>query len=247
MGFLGYIFYINSVILMIQQSRVVKKYFALLLIVIFGITLTQNKTKAQSIKLLGSSTLNGAMNGVLLGGATMALQNSNDYRPVEVGLGAGTLYGIGLGAYDMSQIDKGEQFYISGTFNDGTNRSILVLLDTIYGAVGGMVVGTSVTLILQEEIGQGLQYGAGAGAWLGMGFGLIDTFMLAERPANLQAGNFSQPQQNVEGLITYSNAGQSIQVGMISPGFIEQKHLSGKQLSTSYEPSLNLVNLKINL
>lgn len=196
---------------------------------------------------MGSSTLNGAMNGVLLGGATMALQNSNNYRPVEMGLGIGTLYGIGVGAYDISQINKGEQFYISGTFNDGTNRSILVLLDTIYGATGGMVIGTSITLILQERIEKGLQYGAGAGAWLGMGFGLIDTFMLAERPANLQSHNVSQPQQNIDGLITYINADQSIQVGMVNPEFLTQKHLSSKHFGTSYELSLNIVELKINL
>lgn len=203
--------------------------------------------KAQSIELLGSSTLNGAMNGVLLGGATMALQNSNNYRPVEVGLGAGTLYGIGMGANDMSQISKGEQFYISGTFNDGTNRSILVLLDTIYGAVGGMLVGSSVTLILQERIEKGLQYGAGAGAWLGMGFGLIDAFVLAEKPANLQAANISLPQKSVNGLLTYSNADQSIQVGMVNPEFIKQKQLSSKRYSTSYKPSVNVFELKINL
>lgn len=224
-----------------------KKHFIVLFTIVLGITLTNNIVKAQSIELLGSSTLNGAMNGVLLGGATMALQNSNDYRPVEVGLGAGTLYGIGIGAYDMSQIGKGEQFYISGTFNDGTNRSILVLLDTIYGAVGGMLVGSSVTLIMQERIEKGLQYGAGAGAWLGMGFGLIDAFMLAEKHANLQASNISSEQQAVNGLITYSNANQSIQVGIVNPEFIEQKQLSSKRYSTSYAPSLNLLELKVTL
>ncbi|MDZ7658141.1 hypothetical protein [Fodinibius sp.] len=187
------------------------------------------------------------MNGVLVGGATMALQNSNDYRPVEVGLGAGTLYGIGIGAYDMSQIEKGEQFYISGTFNDGTNRSILVLLDTIYGAVGGMVVGSSITLIMQERIEKGLQYGAGTGAWLGMGFGLIDAFVLAEKPANLQASNISLKQQRVNGLVTYNNANQSIQVGMINPGFIAKKQLSSKRFSTSYKPTLNILEVNINL
>jgi hypothetical protein len=149
-----------------------------------------------------------------------------------------------MGAYDMSQIDKGEQFYISGTFNDGTNRSILVLLDTIYGAVGGMLVGSSVTLILQERIEQGLQYGAGAGAWLGMGFGLIDAFTLAEKPANLQASTLSS-QQPVNGLITYSNADQTIQVGMINPEFIEQKQLSSKRYRSSYKPSLNVLELKV--
>lgn len=223
-----------------------KKLLALLFLIIFGITIFQNSLKAQSIELLGGSTLNGAMNGVLLGGATMALQNSNDFRPVEIGLGAGTLFGIGLGAYDISQIDKGEQFYISGTFNDGTNRSILVLLDTIYGATGGMVVGTSVTLILQERIGKGLQYGAGAGAWVGLGFGLIDAFALSEKPANLQASSTGS-KRSVGGLFTYQNAQQSIQVGMMNPEIIQQKQLSTNQLQNNYSPAVNVVELQVNL
>ena len=110
-----------------------------------------------------------------------------------------------------------------------------------------MLVGSSVTLIMQERIEKGLQYGAGAGAWLGMGFGLIDAFMLAEKPANLQASNISSEQQAVNGLITYSNANQSIQVGIVNPEFIEQKQLSSKRYSTSYAPSLNLLELKVTL
>lgn len=223
-----------------------KKHFAALLIIIFGLTTSQNILQAQSIELLGGSTLNGAMNGVLLGGATMALQNSNDFRPVEVGLGAGTLYGIGAGAYDMSQIDKGEQFYISGTFNDGTNRSILVLLDTIYGATGGMLIGSSVTLIVKERIGKGLQYGAGAGAWLGFGFGLIDAFALSKKPNNLQASS-ANTKRSVGGLLTYSNAKQSVEVGMINPEIMEQKQLSSTQFHKSYNATVNLVELQVNL
>lgn len=223
-----------------------KKHFAALLIIIFGLTTSQNLLQAQSIELLGGSTLNGAMNGVLLGGATMALQNSNDFRPVEVGLGAGTLYGMGAGAYDMSQIDKDEQFYISGTFNDGTNRSILVLLDTIYGATGGMLVGSSVTLIVKERVGKGLQYGAGAGAWLGFGFGLIDAFALSEKPNNLQASS-TNSKRSVGGLLTYSNAKQSVEIGMINPEIIEQKQLSSKKFQKNYSATVNLVELQVNL
>ncbi len=223
-----------------------KKHLVLFIIVIFGITLSQNSLKAQSIELLGGSTLNGAMNGVIAGGATMALQNSNEFRPVEIGLGAGTLYGIGLGAYDMSQIDNGEQFYISGTFNDGTNRSILVLLDTIYGAAGGMIVGTSVTLILQERIAKGLQYGAGAGAWVGFGFGLIDAFAIAEHPANMQT-SVDESQQSVGGLLTYQNAQQSVELGMINPEIIKQKQLTTSQITNSYSPAVNVVELQVNL
>lgn len=223
-----------------------KKQLVALLIIIFGVGLSQDTLQAQSIELLGGSTLNGAMNGVLLGGATMALQNSNDFRPVEVGLGAGTLYGIGLGTYDMSQIDKGEQFYISGTFNDGTNRSILVLLDTIYGATGGMLIGSSVTLILQEQIGKGLQYGAGAGAWVGFGFGLIDAFALAKKPNNLQASSVNK-NHSVGGVLTYSNARKSVEIRMVNPQIIEQKQLSTKQLQTNYSPAVNLLELQVNL
>lgn len=223
-----------------------KKHLVLLLIIVFGIQIANNTLKAQSIELLGGSTLNGAMNGVLLGGATMALQNSNEYRPVEVGLGAGTLYGIGIGAYDMSQIDTGEQFYISGTFNDGTNRSILVLLDTIYGAAGGMVVGSSITLIAQERIEKGLQYGAGAGAWLGFGFGLFDTFVLSKRPANLQASSL-RSEHSIEGVISYRNTNKSVELGMINPKIIEQKILSSNRFQKSYQPTINVIELQVNL
>lgn len=224
-----------------------KKYFILLLIILFGISLSQNNLKAQSIELLGSSTLNGAMNGVLLGGATMALQNSNDFRPVEVGLGSGTLYGIGMGAYDMSQVNQGEQFYISGTFNDGKNRSILVLLDTIYGAAGGMVVGSSIMLIIQERIDKGLQYGAGAGAWLGFGFGLVDSFALSKRPATKQASIGTSYNQQVGGLLMYKNEPESIQVGLINPDFIKQKQLSSTTYGSRYQPTLNLLEFRLQL
>lgn len=187
------------------------------------------------------------MNGVLLGGATMALENSNDFRPVEVGLGGGTLYGIAMGAYDMTQIEQGDQFYISGTFNDGTNRSILVLLDTFYGAAGGMVVGSSVTLIIQERIEKGLQYGAGAGAWLGFGFGLVDAFVLGDRPGSAEAAIANSDQQNVGGILTYQNAQQSVQVGLINPDIIKQKQLSPNTLSTHYKPAINVVELQVDL
>src|SRR5699024_5954890 len=91
-------------------------------------------TKAQSIKLVGQNTLNGAITGALLGGATMALQNSDDFAPLRVGVGVGTLYGIGLGIIDISRISKGQQFYLSGAFNDATNSAVIPLLDTLYGA-----------------------------------------------------------------------------------------------------------------
>lgn len=198
------------------------------------------------MELLAGNTLNGAMNGVLLGGATMALQNSDDFGPVRVGLGAGTLYGMGMGVNNISQTSKGQQFYISGTFNDGTNTSILVLLDTIYGAAGGAIIASSISLIFQKPLAQALQYGTGTGAWVGFGFGIMDAFVFSEGP-DFSQQNLAQSYNNVSGLLTYSNASQSVKVGMLSPEMIVQKELSSNSFGTSYNFSLNLLELKVNL
>lgn len=222
-----------------------KKHLLLFVLIIFTGSVYTSPAKAQSVELLAGNTLNGAMNGVLLGGATMALQDNDDFEPLRVGLGAGTLYGIGVGVYDVTQTNKGQQFYISGTFNDGTNSSILVLLDTFYGAAGGALIASSISLIIQEPIVDALQYGSGAGAWVGFGFGLVDAFVLANGP------NFSEPvasvsQNSVSGLVTYSNASQSVELGMISPELVKQKQLSKTSLKTTYNASVKLVNLKVN-
>lgn len=223
-----------------------KKHLQTILAIIILAGLSYTPAKAQSIELVAGNTLNGAMNGVLLGGATMALQNSTDFDPVRVGLGAGTLYGIGMGIYDVSRVDKGQQFYISGTFNDGTNTSILLLFDTFYGAAGGALIASSISLIAQEPIDKALQYGAGAGAWVGFGFGIIDAFIFAEGPDFSQQAALSST-TTVDGLLTYHNASKSLQLGMLSPGLIAQKKLSSRSLTTTYTPSLNVLNVKVNL
>lgn len=222
-----------------------KQTLYFLFIVIVFCSVFSQATKAQTIELLGGNTLNGAVNGVVLGGATMALQNSNDFAPVRVGLGAGTLYGIGMGVYDLSQISKGQQYYIAGTFNDGLNSSILVLLDTFYGAAGGALIASSISLIIKAPFGKAVQYGAGAGAWTGFGFGLFDAFVLAQGP------DFSSPSANKgsnggSGLITYSSANHSLEMGLINPVLLQQKELTKKSLKTVYQPSVHLLDLKIN-
>ena len=147
------------------------------------------KAAAQTINTLGENTINGALTGTLLGGASMALTNDTDFYPLRVGLGLGTLYGLGVGAYDLLKTGA-NPVIVSGTFNDGNNSTIIVLLDTFYGAAAGAVVATSVMLVANEPLVQGLQYGAGAGAIAGFGFGLFDTFVLADRSTALA---FMQP------------------------------------------------------
>ncbi len=223
-----------------------KKYLLLLPLLVIFFGSFNSSAHAQAIELLGGNTLNGAMNGVLLGGATMALQNSDNFEPVRVGLGAGTLYGMGVGVSDISQNSKGQQFYISGTFNDGTNTSILVLMDTFYGAAGGAVISSCVSLIFQKPLTKALQYGTGAGAWLGFGFGLVDAFVLSSGP------DFSDPElalsgSEISGMLTYSNASQSVKVGMLNPTLIKQKELTSNSHSISFTPTVNVVELKVSL
>ena len=160
------------------------------------------KVTAQTINTLGENTLNGALTGTLLGGASMALTNDADFYTLQKGLGLGTLYGLGVGAYDLLQTG-GNPGIVSGIFNDGRNSTIIVLLDTFYGAAAGAVVATSVMLVANEPLVQGLQYGAGAGAIAGFGFGLFDTFVLANRSTTLTFMNPSTYEIPVQSVGTW--------------------------------------------
>lgn len=224
-----------------------KRYLQLLFIFALFVSVLPQQSKAQSIKLVGQNTLNGAINGVLLGGATMALQDNDEFGPIRVGLGTGTLYGIGVGIHDVSLIDKGQQFYLSGTFNDATNSSVIPLLDTIYGAAGGALIASSVALIIKEPLTDALQYGSGIGAWAGFGFGLVDAFFLAEGPDFSQASTSTVSPSNVSGFITYENASRSVEIGIISPSMFKRTTVSTNTLSTSWAPSVKVMNLSVNL
>lgn len=139
------------------------------------------QASGQSAELIGGNILNGAVTGTILGTATMGLNNSGDFTALRIGLGAGILGGAGIAIYDVATLPRGHQFFISGTFNDGSNSSIVILLDTVYGSALGAALGSAVMLIGNKSIVDGLQYGASAGAWAGFGFGLIDSFTLSER------------------------------------------------------------------
>jgi len=212
--------------------------------------------QAQSIKILAGNTLNGALTGTILGGATMGLRNSEDFAPLRVGIGAGTLYGIGVGAYDLSHVSKGEQFYISGTFNDGDNSSIIVLLDTFYGAAGGAIVATSFNLIANEPVAQALQYGASIGAFAGFAFGLVDAFMLAQRPGDFApAGIGSRNRSTRSGdsasgflsLAIPHSGTASYRVDLLSPALYAFTDIGRSSISVKQAAGLNLVQFKVGL
>ncbi len=212
----------------------------------FAVVLISFQPAKGQIKVFFGDLLNGAVNGLALGGATMALQNSDDTAPLRVGLGVGILYGAGVGIYDVTRTPKGQPLYISGTFNSGNNSTVIVLLDTFYGAAAGAALGAAVTLISGEEILKGLQYGAGAGAWIGFGFGLIDSFVLSEGPEELMAAA-NGPPSSVSGLIRYSSPSHRFNIGLLNPAVMSQYVVKGRTIQSQYSFGIEVINLNIAL
>ncbi|XWN36173.1 MAG: hypothetical protein ROO71_09415 [Balneola sp.] len=219
-----------------------KKVSLLIAVFFLSIGLTTSPVKAQTVELLAGNTLNGAVQGTLLGGASMALSNSDDFSALRIGVGLGTLYGVGMGAYDITT-GSGQEVLVSGLFNDGNNSSIIVLLDTFYGAALGSVVVVAVTLVANERITTGLQYGAGIGAWAGFGFGIFDTLVLAERTfAPVAAINVNQ---NASGLIGMNFENRS-SFGFINPTIVRTTQITSSDFSSTLNPALEVVNFRLN-
>lgn len=209
-----------------------------LLISIFNFS----QSNAQTVELLAGNTLNGAVQGTLLGGASMALTNSNDFAALRIGVGLGTLYGIGMGAYDITS-GGGQEVLVSGLFNDGNNSSIIVLLDTFYGAALGSIVVVAVTLVANEPIVTGLQYGAGIGAWAGFGFGIFDTLILAERTyAPIASAATSNNASGLIGIAFENNTS----LGFVNPTLIQTTSFSTSDVTSRITPAVEMLNFRIN-
>ncbi|MEX0593474.1 MAG: hypothetical protein WD115_01765 [Balneolaceae bacterium] len=208
-----------------------------LLLLLFS---TLKPAHAQTQEILGGNLLNGAINGSLLGAAAMGLQNSDDFAPLRIGLGSGILYGVGMAAWDTTQRPENGDLVIPGTFNQGRNSSIIVLLDTIYGAAGGALIGMAGMLIADQPISEGLQYGSSSGAWAGFAFGLVDRFILAERNRAV-ASIF-----NRNAIIELPRiAGWKAEMG--KPDWVSRIHLSEQSLTRQIEPSWTFLALNWKL
>lgn len=193
-----------------------------------------NQSKAQSLELVGGNMLNGAITGSALGIAAMGLSNSNDFAALRIGLGVGILGGTGMAFYDISTLPQGQTFFISGVFNDGKNSSIIILLDTLYGAAAGVAVGSAFALISNNSIMDGIQYGVSTGAWLGFGFGVVDAFFIAERNSDF----VSERLTNRNSVIDIQGENSSIK--MLQPNLVGVTDLSGTTLQYRLEPTVNL-------
>lgn len=220
------------------MNKVSLVVFSVLIIALFPF----RNSEAQTVELLAGNTLNGAVQGTILGGATMALSDSDDFSALRIGVGMGTLYGVGMGAYDITT-GGGQEVLVSGLFNDANNSSIIVLLDTFYGAALGSVVVVAVTLVANEPIVSGLQYGAGIGAWAGFGFGIFDTFVLAERTfAPVAVANVNNSASGLVGMSFDNNSS----FGFLNPTLIRTSQLSNTGFSSSIKPAVEMVNFRLN-
>lgn len=209
-----------------------------LLLILLLIISQQALTQAQTKELLAGNVLNGAITGTLLGAATMGLNNSDDLTPLRIGLGSGILGGAGIAAYDLITLPKGQQFYISGIFNDGRNSSVLILLDTFYGAAGGAFLGSAVMLISNQPIIDGLQYGSGVGAWAGFGLGLLDSFFIAERNSDFISSKLLQKSS----LIDFQ--ANDVHFDLIQPDLVAYNEFTANDVTLQIEPVLNIISFQ---
>lgn len=198
-----------------------------------------SESRAQTQEILGGNILNGAITGSMLGTATMGLQNSGDFAPLRIGLGAGILGGVGVAAYDMASKPEGTDLQVSGFFNSGSNTSILILLDTIYGAAGGALIGTASMLIADQRIAEGLQYGASAGAWTGFAFGLFDAFFLAEHSHRGYSDNL------LRGSLIQIDQG-AYRIKMMNPTLYLVSDIHNDQIQQRVEPALGVLSVKMH-
>ncbi len=201
------------------------------------VTLLSVDVKGQTGSLLGGNIFNSAITGTAIGAATMGVTNNSDFTPLRVGLGSGILFGAGMALYDVTTLPSGQQFYISGLINNGNNTSIILLLDTMYGAAGGALIGSAVMLIANKPIVDGLQYGSSIGTFAGFGLGLLDIFIFSERNENYISSSMSERHS----LIQFSDS--NLNIGLIQPRLYSFNEFSDNSLSVEFTPGLQLLSI----
>ncbi len=204
---------------------------------------TTYPAKAQQLKTLASNTFNGAMTGGLLGGATMALQDSDDFAPARFGVGLGTLGGLAIGAHDVARTAEGQTYMIDGTFNRGDVTTIIILLDSIYGGATGAIIGTAIKLMENEPIIEGIQYGAGAGVWGGFLFGMMDAFYLSSRTT--QMASTLSPRSNSTYWLSLQR--EQTRLTFLQPQIYSFKKMGSRHIDRKTGLSLSMVEVSVRL
>ena len=172
--------------------------------------------QSQALKITAGNTAIGALNGALLGLGGMGLANDTDNLvPLRVGVGLGTLYGLGVGIYDVYQnnptLGNPSNF---GVFHTSEYLTMITLFDTMYGGATGSVVGMAVALIGGTSIKKGFTQGGSVGIFGGFVFGLADAFYLSKnRTGGFEDSDYST---SSDGFVTLS-VRPNFQISFIQP------------------------------
>ncbi len=186
-------------------------------------TVKPEESRAQALNLFAGNTLFGAATGAAIGGASMALANDADLRPLQMGVGFGTIGGVALGAYDVATLSSGMR--VNGLIHSAPMSGTIIFLDTIYGAATGGMLGMAVSLIGDTNIVKGLQYGAGVGAYAGLAFGLVDAFYFGSVGGEYYDYSFAPTSSSGGGILTLYESTSSSFTG-ISPTVYKQSVLT---------------------
>ena len=221
-----------------------KRILTLLLFICFIIPLSQ--CRAQALKVVLSDTFIGTFNGALLGGGTMLLRNnSKDLGPMRFGVGFGTLYGLGLGFYDMSKIQTNGSYEVNGAFNSAGNSATLILADTFYGGATGTLVGMAVSLMANSNVTEGLRYGAGIGVWSGFAFGVVDALVISKSKYQSKFGHY-RLSDATPGIIKVQT-GSNVDLSFLNPDVIQVQSIRNQVPVSEYKFAMNVVNVRLPL
>lgn len=172
-----------------------------------------NFSQAQALKVTAGNTLIGTTNGALIGFSVMGLTKDPDFTPVRIGVGAGTIFGLGVGVYDVSKMDDFGFYQVEGLFNSTDYTGLIILYDTFYGGVTGSVLGMAVSLMSNDPIIDGIRIGGSLGIMGGFLFGLVDAFYFSDSTGTFASA--STTNSNVAGLVQLS--GNNFSVGLLHP------------------------------
>lgn len=221
-------------------------FIGVLTMLLFGM-LTPNNSNAQVMRDIMINTGAGTVTGATLGGATIALNNSAEWEPIRIGVGAGTLFGLGIGIYDAFSIPGDDDYYFEGVFASGRYRGTVILLDTFYGAATGALVGTAISLIGGNPVLDGLRIGSGTGAYIGFGFGLFDAFIIGEPvPFDDFYHEYTNKSSHASPGLVSLNIGSHSSISLIDADLIQYHDFSGEtpQYQTEIALWLSRLNFK---
>jgi hypothetical protein len=205
-----------------------------------------HQANAQTLQILAGDTFYGAATGAALATGTMGMKNDfENLKPLRFGVGLGTLAGLGIGAYDLSQSQGGGQLMVNGSFNQVNQTGLILLLDTFYGAGTGALVGSAITLMTGDPIVDGIRYGAGIGAWGGFAFGVADAFLLSNTSTTMASNKIPTTPKSAQGFVSF-DSGNQWQVGLIQPSVTSVRTFSQGQIGSQVSASLQVLNVNIN-